>query len=81
MSILFALALAATPAASPPSAAVVDHSQHAQHQQHAQHLKEMQKHHDQCKDMMAKMHQAMGHGSPTQSGDKAAAEHKGHGGH
>lgn len=73
MSILLALALVATPAAQTPSAAAVDHSQHAQHK------KEMQKHHDQCRDMMAKMHQ--GHGSPAQSGDKAAAEHKGHAGH
>lgn len=75
MSIVIALALAATQA-TPPAAAPVDHSQHAQHQQHAQHV-EMQKHHEQCRTMMEKMHKSMhdGHGAKTGAN---AGEHKDH---
>lgn len=67
MSILFALALAATPAAQPASAAVVDQAEHAQHQKHMK----------QCHDMMAKMHQGMKHDGHAQHDDTKPSGQKG----
>ena len=76
MSILFALALAATPAAQPTLAAAVDHSQHAQHKQHAEH----QQHMKQCMDMMAKMHPGMKHDGHLQGDAQHGPDHGEHAG-
>lgn len=71
---LSALALVAAPNAQAP-AAPANHAQHAAHQQ------EMQKHHDDCKKMMEKMHQGMKHdGHGAQQGDKAGGQQS-HGSH
>jgi hypothetical protein len=73
--IIAALTLAATPAAQPASAASANHANHVQHMQ------AMQKHHDECKDMMAKMHKGMKHdGHAAPQGDRAG-EHRNHGSH
>ena len=76
MSIIFALALAAAPVAQSPAPGAVDHRS-----QHANHMKEMQKHHDACRDMMAKMHHGADHRAGAKSSDTGATMHKDHAGH
>lgn len=76
MSILFALALAVAPAAQSPAPAAVHHGS-----QHADHMKEMQKHHDGCRDMMAKMHHGTDHRAAAKNADTHASMHKDHAGH
>ena len=76
MSILFALALAAAPVAQSSAPAAVDHRS-----QHADHMKDMQKHHDACRDMMAKMHRGADHQAGAKNADPHAAMHKDHAGH